>query len=48
MFYKKTVLNSTFLNIHRKIPVFESLFKEVAGLQVGSFIKRDCNTGVFQ
>ena len=37
---KKTVLQN-FLNIHRKIPVFESLFKQVGDIQVcNSFKKR--------
>ena len=39
-FYKKTFLKN-FLNIHRKIPVFESLFNQVADIQVcNSFKKR--------
>ena len=37
VFYKKAVLKK-FLNIHRKIPVFESLLNRVAGLQVVTFI----------
>ena len=46
VFYKKTVLKN-FLNTHTKIPVFKSLFNQVAALQIPNFLKRGSNTGVF-
>ena len=39
---KKGVLKK-FNKLHRKIPVLESLFNTVAGLQPASFLKRDSN-----
>ena len=36
-----------FFNIHRKTPVLESLFNNIAGLQACNFIKRDSNTDAF-
>ena len=39
---KKDVLKK-FNKLHRKIPVLESLFNTVAGLQPASFLKRDSN-----
>ena len=38
VFCKKT--SEKFRNIHRKIPVFESLFNQAAGLQVCNFIEK--------
>ena len=46
VFYKKAVLKN-FLNIHRKIPVFESLFNQVAGLQIFISAKKEIPTQVF-
>ena len=46
MFFNMGVFQK-FRNIHRKTPVFKSLFNEVTGLRTANFLKRDSNTGVF-
>ena len=42
---KKAVLK--ILNIHRKTPMLESLFKMVQGWRAATLLNRDSNTGIF-
>ena len=46
MFFKISVLKK-FHNIHKKLPVLESVFNKVAGLKAKNFIKKETPTEVF-
>ena len=45
VFYKKALFKV--LNIHRKIPMLESLFNKLQGCRAATLLNRDSNRGIF-